>query len=179
MGESGADLPRLGKVEHVERAGRASLISGATAVLGLGRCRPTPGPPAQTRQRDRFVPRPGRSVSTPVTPRATAATLPAPGVAASCSRLAPKGRGFPRTRGPRAGRRSRARRCRRRRLGAGGGGSPSAGRVEGDSRAGEGRRGTAADSDPGRAGPRRSAAATRSPRARELRRTRRLLPPAG
>lgn len=50
---------------------------------------------------------------------------------------------------------------------AGGDRSPSARRVEGGARVGEGRRGTAADSDPGRAGPRRSAAATRSPWARE------------
>lgn len=50
---------------------------------------------------------------------------------------------------------------------AGGGGSHSAPQVEGGARAGEGSRGTAADSDPGRAGPRRSAAATRSPGARK------------
>lgn len=50
---------------------------------------------------------------------------------------------------------------------AGGGGSPSVQRMEGGARAGEGRRGTATDSDPGRAGPRRSAAATRPPGARE------------
>lgn len=45
--------------------------------------------------------------------------------------------------------------------------SPSARRVEGGARVREGRRETAADSDPGRAGPRRSAATTRSPWARE------------
>ncbi|KAF3824247.1 hypothetical protein GH733_008532 [Mirounga leonina] len=50
---------------------------------------------------------------------------------------------------------------------AGGSGSHSVPRVEGGARTGEGRRGTAADSDPGRAGPRLSAAATRSPQARK------------
>lgn len=50
---------------------------------------------------------------------------------------------------------------------AGGSRSHSAPRVEGGARTGEGRRGTAADSDPGRAGPRLSAAATRSPQARK------------
>lgn len=52
-------------------------------------------------------------------------------------------------------------------------------RGEGGARAGEGSRGTAADSDRGRAGPRRCVAATRSPGARNVRWTRRLFPPAG
>lgn len=61
---------------------------------------------------------------------------------------------------------------------AGGYGSHSALQVEGGAYAGEGSRGTTADSDPGRAGPRRSAAATRLPGARKSELNRHLLPPA-
>lgn len=82
---SGADLPRLGKVQCVERLGRTLYTPPNNRRLGLrsaaepqapspGRCLRTPGPPAQTRRRDCLVLRPGRSAFARVTPPAIAAS---------------------------------------------------------------------------------------------------------
>lgn len=94
MRASGTDIPRHGKVGSGHRAGRPSRISGTTAVSSAGQRRPTPGPPAQSRQHESLVPRPSLQASAPVTLRTTTASLPAPGANAPGSHRAPRGAGF-------------------------------------------------------------------------------------
>lgn len=164
MRASGADLPRFGKVQRAGRTLSAppkqppSWASVRGRMPSPGRRLRTPGPPAQTRLRDRSV---------PFTPRLQSQRVcghwgplhPAPGGAEGRGATVESGMVPPRRAAPRLA--ARGRRM------AGGGGSHSALQVAGGARAGEGSRRTAADSDPGRAGPRRSAAATRSPGARK------------